>query len=139
MAFEAVEDFFLNRIDIGKIFEYMERSEYIFLYNIQKCMQTSGNDKAYMSELAGQMKLSVIETSRVVKNLEDKGYVTWQTDDNKERTFVKLTVKAQEAMAHQNDKMVKAYRKISSEISEDEIKQAITTLGKIREIVKAVD
>ena len=139
MAFEAVEDFFLNRINIGKIFEYMERSEYLFLHNIQKCMQTSGNDKVYISELAGQMKLTVIETSRVVKNLEDKGYVTWQTDDNKERTFVKLTVKAQEAMAQQNDKMVKAYRKISSEISEDEIMQAITTLGKIREIVKAVD
>ena len=117
----------------------MERSEYLFLYNIQECMQASGNDKVYMSELAEQMKLSVIETSRTVKNLEDKGYVRWQTDENKERTFVKLTDKAKEAITHQNDKMVKAYQKISSEISKDELMRTITTLGKIREIIKTVD
>ena len=139
MVYEAVEDFFLNRIDIGKIFEFMERSEYLFLYNIKKCMASSGDDKAYMSDLAAQMKLSVIETSRAVKTLEDKGYVSWQTDENKERTFVRLTGKAKEAMQRQNDKMEKAYRKISSEISEDEILQAVTTLGKIREIIKTVD
>ena len=98
MLYEAVSDFFLNMIDIGRIFEFMERSEYLFLYNIQKCIEQSGCDRAYMSELAEQMKLSVIETSRAVKTLEDNGYVTWQTDENKERTFVRHTGKAKDAI-----------------------------------------
>ena len=98
MLYEAVSDFFLNRIDIGRIFEFMERSEYLFLFNIQKRIEQSGGDRAYMSELAEQMKLSVIETSRAVKTLEDNGYVTWQTDENKERTFVRHTGKAKDAI-----------------------------------------
>ena len=136
MAIEAVEDFFVNRIDIGRVFEFMERSEYLFLYNIQKCMQSSDEDKVYMSELAEQMKLSVVETSRAVKNLEDKGYVAWKMDENKERTYVKLTGKANEAMKRQNEIMEKAYQRIVSEISEDEMVQTVATLGKIREIIK---
>ena len=136
MAYEAVEDFFLNRIDNGRIFEFMERSEYLFLYNIQKCTESSGDDKAYMTNIAETMNLSIIETSRAVKNLEDKGYVTWQTDDDKERTFVRLTSKAKDAMKRQYDKMEKAYEKITAEISDDEIRQAVSTLGKIREIIK---
>ena len=139
MEYEAVEDFFLNRIDIGKIFDFMERSEYLVLYNIKKCMENSGDERVYMSDLAAQMNLSVIETSRAVKTLEEKGYVRWQTDENKERTFVSLTGKAKEAMQRQNEKMEKAYRKISSELSEDEMAQAVTTLGKIRDIIKTVD
>ena len=136
MEFETVEDFFLNRVDVGRIFEFMERSEYLFLYNIQKCMEASGEDKAYMTELAEQMNFSIIETSRAVKTLEDKGYVTWQTDENKERTFVRLTGKAKDAMDLQNNKMEKAYQKIMSEISEDDMRQTVNTLGKIREIIK---
>ena len=139
MAYEAVEDFFLNRIDVGRIFDFMERSDYLLLYNNQKCSEISDNDKVYMSELAEQMHLSIIETSRSVKNLEDKGYVTWQTDENKERTFVRLTGKAKDAMARQNERMKKAYQRILSEVSDDEMMQAVATLGKIREIIKRVD
>ncbi len=136
MAFETVEDFFLNRIDVGRIFEFMERSDYLFLHNIQKCIGSSDEDKAYMTELAEQMNLSIIETSRAVKNLEDKGYVMWQTDENKERTFVSLTGKAKDAMERQNNKMEKAYNMIVSEISDDAMRQTVATLEKIREIIK---
>lgn len=139
MMYEAVEDFFLNRIDIGRIFDFMERSEYLFLYHIQMQMKATGGDKVYMSELAEQMKLSVAETSGAVKTLEDKGYVTWQMDENKERTFVQLTGKAKDAMARQNEKMEKAYAKITSEIPGDEMMATVATLGKIREIIKTVD
>ncbi len=139
MVYEGVEDFFLNRIDISRMFEFMERSEYIFLYNIKKCMENSDDNKAYMSELAKQLNLSITETSRAVKNLEDKGFVTWQTDEKKERTFVTLTGKAKEAMANQYDKMEKAYHKIFSEISNEEMMQTVSTLGKIREIIKEID
>ena len=41
-----------------------------------------------------------------------------------------------DAMARQNDKMEKAYRKIAAEISEDEVRQTVNTLGKIRAIIK---
>ena len=136
MVYETVEDFFLNRIDIGRVFEVMERSDYLFIYNIEKCMETSESGKAYMSDLAEQMKLSIVETSRAVKNLEDKGYVTWRMDEKKERTFVQLTGKAKEAMAKQNEKMTKAYQKITDEISNDELHRTIATLEKIREIIK---
>ena len=139
MAYETAEDFFLNKVNIDKIFEFTERWEYLFLYNIKKCVEISGDDKTYMSELAQQMRLSVTETSKAVKNLEDNGYVIWNTDENKERTYVRLTGKAKDAMAHQHEKMERVYKMISSEISNDDMSQTVATLGKIREIIKKVN
>ena len=137
MVREAVEDFFLNRFDTGRIFEVLERSEYLVLYNVRLCMERSGEDRVYMSELAEQMKLSVVKTSEAVKDLENKGYLTWQMDENKERTFVGLTDKAKDAMERQNEFMEKAYRQIMDEIPEEELRQTMRTLGKMREILKA--
>ena len=40
------------------------------------------------------MKLSIPETSKMVKSLENKGYIIWKLDEKKERTYLVLTNKA---------------------------------------------
>ena len=84
------------------------------------------------------MKLSIPETSKMVKSLENKGYIIWKLDEKKERTYLVLTNKAIELSNCQKEKMIEAYEKIISNIQEDELAVTRCTLRKIRKLMEEI-
>ena len=88
----SAEEFFLKSINVESIFEFVERTDYLFLYSIKECVEKSDcHEGVYLSEVAEYMKLSIPETSKMVKSLENKGYIIWKLDEKKERTYLVLT------------------------------------------------
>ena len=70
----SAEEFFLKSINVESIFEFVERTDYLFLYSIKECVEKSDcHEGVYLSEVAEYMKLSIPETSKMVKSLENKG------------------------------------------------------------------
>ena len=66
------EELFLKSLNVERVFEIMERTDYFFIYNIRLCMEHSEIDGGvYLSELAEQMDMSVTDASKAVKNMED--------------------------------------------------------------------
>ena len=117
----SAEEFFLKSINVESIFEFVERTDYLFLYSIKECVEKSDcHEGVYLSEVAEYMKLSIPETSKMVKSLENKGYIIWKLDEKKERTYLVLTNKAIELSNCQKEKMIEAYEKIISNIQEDD-------------------
>ena len=87
----SAEEFFLKSINVESIFEFVERTDYLFLYSIKECVEKSDcHEGVYLSEVAEYMKLSIPETSKMVKSLENKGYIIWKLDEKKERTYLVL-------------------------------------------------
>ena len=106
----SAEEFFLKSINVESIFEFVERTDYLFLYSIKECVEKSDcHEGVYLSEVAEYMKLSIPETSKMVKSLENKGYIIWKLDEKKERTYLVLTNKAIELSNCQKEKMIEAY------------------------------
>ena len=133
------EKFFLESINVEQVFQIIERTDYFFLYNIKECMKSSAiEDGVYLSDLAEKMKLPIIDISKAVKNLEDKGYVIWKLDDNKEKTYIALTNKAIELTQMQKRKMIDAYEKIISNIRKEDMETTVFTLSKIRQLLQEV-
>lgn len=133
------EEFFLKSINVERVFQVIERTDYLFLYNIKECMKKSEiPDGVYLSELAEQMELSITDTSKAVKSLEEKGYVTWKLDENKEKTYIVLTNKAIELSRGQKRKMIEAYEKITSNIKREDIEFTLSTLSKIRQLLEEI-
>ena len=84
----SAEEFFLKSVNVESIFEFVERTDYLFLYSIKECVEKSDcHEGVYLSEVAEYMKLSIPETSKMVKSLENKGYIIWKLDEKKERTY----------------------------------------------------
>lgn len=130
------EDFFLKSINVEKIFDVIERTDYFFLYNIKRCRERSELEEGvYLSELAEYMDISIPNASKAVKGLEDKGYVVWKTDKVKERTYIILTSKAIELMRGQRRRMLDCYEKITANIRKEDLEMMMLTLNKIRELV----
>lgn len=131
------EEFFLKSMNVEKVFAFLNRTDYFFLYNIKKCIETSElEDGVYLSELAEFMSLPMAKISVTVKKLQEKGYVSWKTDMKEERTFIMLTSSAKELMEQQKQHMIRAYEKISDNVPREELEAAIQTLGKIRGLIE---
>lgn len=135
----SAEEFFLKSINVESIFEFVERTDYLFLYSIKECVEKSYcHEGVYLSEVAEYMKLSIPETSKMVKSLENKGYIIWKLDEKKERTYLVLTNKAIELSNCQKEKMIEAYEKIISNIQEDDLAVTRCTLRKIRQLMEEI-
>lgn len=107
----------------------------MFLYSIKECVEKSDcHEGVYLSEVAEYMKLSIPETSKMVKSLENKGYIIWK----KERTYLVLTNKAIELSNCQKEKMIEAYEKIISNIQEEDLAVTRCTLRKIRQLMEEI-
>lgn len=117
----------------------IERTDYLFLYYI-KCYEDEylHERKVYLSALAEQIGLSVPEISKAVEGLRDKGYVQWQTDYEKGRTYVELTSKAIELMEEEKKRMHECYQKIRLEIASDELEQMQKTMKKSQKFLDNV-
>lgn len=127
------EEFFLENLNVGSVFNIIERADYFFLYYIRKCMKKSElEDGVYLSTLAEEMGISIIEVSKAAKNLENKGYVAWKLDGNKEKTYLTLTNKAIELMQSQRRKLAESYQRIMEGIRKEDLEVTMLTLSKIR-------
>ena len=131
------ENFFLKSINVERVFEFVERTDYFFLYNIKECIKKSDCPSGvYLSELAEHMEVPITELSKAVRSLVDKGYVTWKLDENKEKTYIVLTNKAVELSRGQKRKMIAAYEKITANIRKDDMEVTLLTLNKIRQLLE---
>ena len=67
------EEFFLKSMNVEKVFAFLDRTDYFFLYNIRKCIDASElEDGVYLSELAEVMGLPMAKISATVKKLQEK-------------------------------------------------------------------
>ncbi|MCM1412049.1 MAG: MarR family transcriptional regulator [Lachnospiraceae bacterium] len=134
------EIFFLDNFNIDRVFGTIGRADYLFLYYIKKCADESGQqERAYLSELAEAMHLAIPEISKAMENLQEKGYISWKTDNSAGKTYVKLTSKAVELMSDERLRMKECYEKIREEIGEEELSRMVQTMKKITGILKRIN
>ena len=142
MRFETkdkIEEFFVDGINADVIFDLVERTDYYFMYRIMHSHAIFEDGRSvYLSDLAEDLEMPVVELSKVMHAMEDKGYVTWHTDEKKERSYVTLTGKAVSLMSGQKQMMIECYKKILELIPQEELTAALKTMGDIRRIIKEV-
>ncbi|MDD2958538.1 MAG: MarR family transcriptional regulator [Lachnospiraceae bacterium] len=132
-----MENFFFSSTNVDRLFNMMERADYVFLYRIRKLSQeTEDQKKVYLADLSENMHLSMPETSKAVQHLQDKNYLIWETDSEKQRTYVELTGSALKLMDTQRECLLHAYDEISSQISGEDLKQMLYTMHRVAEIIR---
>ena len=92
------EWFFLHNFDADRVFNTIQRADYLILYYIKMEAEQHPEQPIYLADLAAVMGLKITELSKAVEKLQDKGLVTWKTDREAGRTYVELSSKAVELM-----------------------------------------
>ena len=99
------EWFFLHNFDADRVFNTIQRADYLILYYIKMEAEQHPEQPIYLADLAAVMGLKITELSKAVEKLQDKGLVAWKTDREAGRTYVELSSKAVELMAEDRDFM----------------------------------
>lgn len=130
------ELFFLDNFNVDRVFNTIQRTDYVFLYYIQSRKEAAPDEKVYLSDLAEAMNLRIPQVSKAIGQLQDKGYVMWKTDDAAGRTYVELTSKATELMAAERAWIKRCYEAIRAEIGDDELARTAQNLQRIAAILR---
>ena len=134
---ELEVEFFLKIFNIDHLFYSIEQKDYLFLYYIHQCEKASElNGGVYLSELAEQMNLTIPEVSKAVKHLQEQGYVNWKTNEEKNKTYVEVSSHAIELIEDEKRRLKEMYRTIHEQVDQEELEQAMKTLGKITKIIE---
>ena len=88
------EWFFLHNFDADRVFNTIQRADYLILYYIKMEADQHPEQTIYLADLAAVMGLKITELSKAVEKLQDKGLVAWKTDREAGRTYVELSSKA---------------------------------------------
>ena len=130
------EWFFLHNFDLDKVFSTIQRADYLVLYCIKMQQAEHPGEKVYLADLAAAMGLKVTELSKAMENLQDKGFVVWQTDREAGRTYVELSSKAVELMAEERGFMKRCYTRLRTELGDEEMGRAVELLQHVSAILK---
>ena len=130
------EWFFLHNFDLDKVFSTIQRADYLVLYCIKMQQAEHPGRKVYLADLAAAMGLKVTELSKTMENLQDKGFVVWQTDREAGRTYVELSSKAVELMAEERGFMKRCYNRLRTELGDEELGRAVELLQHVSAILK---
>lgn len=130
------EEFFLKKINLDRVFSLLDKSDYMLLYYIRHMEERKERaDGVYLMELAEEMGLSIPDMSKLAQRLQDRGFVYWNTDVSKGRTYVKLTENAMKQMQSQKEKLTEYYEQMMREIPEEDLKTTISTIYKISKMM----
>lgn len=136
---EQEELFLLDSLNLDRVFHSIQRTDYLFLYYIQRCgSRNNGTPRAYLYQLSEEMGLSIPTLSRSIEGLQDKGYVLWKTDQALGRTYVELTSKAVELMHEERMRLQQCSARVRQEIGEEELTSALRTLKKVAKVLARV-
>ena len=127
------EWFFLHELNVDKVFSTIQRADYLILYYIKVEQEEHPGEKLY---LAAAMGLRVTELSKGIEKLQDSGFVTWKTDREAGRTYVELSSKAVELMAEEQALLQRCYRRMRTELGDEELRRAAATMQRATAILK---
>ncbi|MCD8120160.1 MAG: hypothetical protein LUE29_11925 [Lachnospiraceae bacterium] len=139
--YEEVEDrFFLEYFDANRVLASAERLDSVYLRFIETGERHSESERGvYISELAEATGFPIKRISSMMTRLQDKGYIVWKTNTEKDRTYVELTGKAKEALATDMDRNWKLYKTIRENVSLNDLTVTAKTLHRISELISGDD
>jgi DNA-binding MarR family transcriptional regulator len=87
------------------------------------------------TQIAEMLNRDKATITRIIKSLEGKGLIEKKSINNRS-FYIILTPNGEEMLKHADEIALKYHRMIMEEVGEEEIKQILKTLKKIRDIIK---
>jgi DNA-binding MarR family transcriptional regulator len=124
---------YMDSMNIDVLYVEMNRAEHKLLKMIEK-LENKYNDVVYLATLAEEMNVPVVNASKAVKLLSEKGYIIWAMDNEKKNTTVVLSPNGKKLLALQDKRLYSVLNEVFSELDETEqslLKKIISKLDKI--------
>ena len=99
--------------DLNRVFDSYTNSAGTYYIDNIKVYNDDILEASAAIEVASKATENIDSIINIVKKLEDKGYVMWKLDENRKRTYIVLTNKAEKLGLEQKRKLIDTYEKIT--------------------------
>ena len=116
--------YMMDRGKVRSLFKDIRIPEYIALYSIAQNSDNASiyGERTYLQELSEKMQLSMRQTSKMVGDLRDRGFVTWSHDGNgKDGTYVTITETGKKLLAEQEVIVKDFYERVIDSFGKDNL------------------
>ncbi len=131
--------YMLNQGQVRGLFQNITIPEYIALHYILHSIteKGSGTNKAYLQDVANELRLPLSRASRMVGNLRDKGLVSWSHDGNgSEGTYITITDSGVRLLEKQEARLKDYYGRVAEKFGEENM---VTLLKLMIQLERVMD
>ncbi len=120
---------------MSTIFQDISVPDYLILSNLANRMGIHEPEaKIYLSRISQELELPITRVSRIVQNLQSKGYVYWEHDSS--GTYIYLSETGREVMARQQEILKTFFGNVAERIGREEL---VRTLEDMIELEEAME
>lgn len=123
---------------LGLVFSEITLPDYMILLKFARQMGIYKLEtKIYLKEICGELNLPMTRVSRMVQNLQNKGYVYWQHDeDGSEGTYIYLSETGAEQMKRQQKILEEYFSHIVERIGFDRFSQVLDLMDRLETVME---
>ena len=93
--------------------------------------------KIYLKEICAELNLPMTRVSKMVQNLQNKGYVYWQHDeDGSEGTYIYLSENGAEKMRLQQKILEEYFSRIVDRIGYEKVSQVLDMMERLENVME---
>ena len=129
-----------------KIFNKMSTGNYIAIEIIERLIEKGGgkdnlvdeSSRIYLKDLAAHFKIPMYKVSEIVRDLNERGMVTWTHDGKgEEGTYIILTESGLKAAQEQHTVLKDFYSRVIEEYGKDKFVELIGLMAELDQVMEA--
>ena len=132
--------YLMNKGKIRELFRKMSIPEYIALYMIASEGKHNSiySGRTYLTDLAEKMQLTIRQTSKMVRDLKERGLLLWSHDGNgSEGTYVTITESGRTLLREQEEAMKRYYGKVFDKFGKENLIQLLQLMKQLETIMSS--
>lgn len=130
--------YLLNNNRIRSFFQDLSIAEYLVLHIIKEAEQSenSFSERTYLKDLADKMHLTIRQSSRIAKALQDRGLLHWSHDgDGSEGTYVTITESGRNKLKEEEADLKEYYGKVIEKFGKDNLVQMLQLMKQFETVM----
>lgn len=130
--------YLMNEGQIRNFFKKMSIPEYIALHIIASDLEEEEicSGKTYLKNLAGKMRLTIQQISKMVEKLADQGLVLWQHDgDGREGTYVTITETGKKLLCEQQTVLKEYYGNVMKKFGKENLYRLLELMKQLENVM----
>ena len=116
---------------LEKLFSQVSVIDYAAMWIIAKLMDhTEGAEKLYLNEIAEQLQIPMKEVTKIVKNLQERGLISWTHDgDGSEGTYIQITKNGNDTIGEQQHTLKDFYGQVIKRFGKERFMTMVSLVG----------
>ncbi|MCD8148528.1 MAG: helix-turn-helix domain-containing protein [Clostridiales bacterium] len=119
-----------------KVFRDISISDYLVLQTLSRKMGIHQPEaRVYLSEIAKELDIPINRVSRMVQNLQNKGYVYWEHDP--QGTYIYMSETGVEAMENQQKILRRFFGNVIERLGRDQFVEILDMMYQLELVIEA--